>query len=319
MSAMSKELKDALVALLPPSRTKRLLLMAQPVPQTANLCDAIIASLPKKIVEMHRCRQDYVNVCELVHTKHLGFEFPGWRERYTTAGKEPKPSWLIGYAKRLWDYCESNDLRPALVDFGQRWHFPNESSPQKLMYRCELIIRPQLSQLDALLGHLQLGDNDGQPPVAPGDVMVDVQDLQLRTRDAEAAFQTEAQRALEQFHREMDEAGAQAALPLVKDAIAAMKKAADARQYCAEILHSGVGYPGYGTAISTYDSNYSDPRLFDFPNCWEGVVARGMGNWALAQGLSIDYQITKNRAGGNQACFLRLVVSWHEKRGPAAS
>lgn len=121
----------------------------------------IIGKIPQLIADAIAAKQDFAQIC-VMHDqgeyfgrdpKALLFKIEGWKGRYLS--HEPKPEWLIGASKLIYDYCLTNDLRPKLLAYHVEgtggWSFSDTYSDTGTWTASKLIIRWQPEHLEKLL------------------------------------------------------------------------------------------------------------------------------------------------------------------------
>lgn len=258
-------------------------------------------------------RQGYLEVCELVQDKSLGFRFPGWRE--AKFARELKSDWLVEDGKRLYEYLAGNDLRPGFSQF-----YRNHDGK----WACRLFIRWQGNHFDkalnlrenALFAHVWKKERQG--PLELGE-KIDFDSLARHADEVERIKEEIRWQCDQEFHRDMNDECELVARAYIGAARAAIARAAAEGEKTAEIFSAtdGVAYSNvFGENLHAsggqYYTHYRNYHLFDRPMCYGGVVARGLCLWALEQDLKFDIRIHPwSPSRGNRG--LRLVVSWGEE------
>jgi hypothetical protein len=306
MPTMSNELVNAMKYYVPTSRVKLLIRMSKPridvrasgeLSEETGLVPKIIANLPRTLVHQHALAgQSHTELSDLVQDRSMGFGFPGWYEK--KFAKELKTTWLGADAKRLYDYCSENDLRPGFgrVQFYGRYHakatfFMIRWQREHLNRLLDIARHPLFDQY----GRFIYNDVIIDKPLGVERDQADLGDLVARAARVAQAKREAAQARWDQYQKDFNEESDEVAKLYIPHAVEEMRKAADRGQKEA-IIFSPSGGDLITDSIWSFVEEHtrvtlSDYQVFHNPNCWDGAAARGLCRWAASKGFK--YRIDK--------------------------
>jgi hypothetical protein len=315
MSELSRELVDAMLELLPASEVKhriRRYTFGKHQPETV---EEIIAALPHlilgtqlsaHIIGNHVPTLHTKDICSIIEESSLGFRFPTLLLGYFS--KQIDPEWLNADARRIYQYCLDNGLRPEFSLLAPR---------ERGRRSCRMFIRWQSEQLDSLL---KLKEHplfaqfwQSQPPASPVSEKVDTAFLVRTSEDVLAARAVAEAQAQVAFERDMNEECRAQAQPYIAPALESMRKAAadGKREAYIFFAESGLAYDTiFGDDVKSNGryEHYRDYRLLNKPCSRGSVIARGLCLWALEQNFKFEYIV--QRTDHTFPYKLQMVILW---------
>jgi hypothetical protein len=258
--------------------------------------DQIIANLPRTIVHSHALAgQSHTELCDLVQDHSMGFEYPSWYEK--KFAKELKADWLSADARKLYQYCLENDLRPGFgrPSFYGRYHtkatfFMIRWQREHLNRLLDIARHPLFDQYGRFISYDVINDR----PLGSEADHADLGDLVARASRVAQARREAGQARWDQYQKDFNEEGDEAAKLYIPGAVEAMRKAADKGEKEAMIYspHEEGLLTDWIWSWVEQNQRVALSGLEAFHNpTWGAAVTRGLCRWTEKEGFT--YRIMK--------------------------